>query len=101
MGIVVDPEKNELRALLDMVEFRGQHVLEVGCGDGRVTWGYADRAARITAIDPSDKKISAAKRQLPAPLRDRLEFRAIAFEDLAAASPASVFDIVLLSSSLC
>ena len=101
MGIVVDPEMNEARALLDMVEFRGQHVLEVGCGDGRVTWGYADKAARVTAIEPSARQIALAVEQLPVELQDRLEFRALAFEEFAAASSQSVYDIVLLSSSLC
>ena len=101
MGIVVDPEGNEARALLDMADFGGQHVLEVGCGDGRVTWGYADKAARVTAIEPSAKQIALAREQLPVLLQDRLEFRAIAFEEFAAASPPSAFDIVLLSSSLC
>ena len=101
MAIVTDPEGSDARALLEMADFRGQHVLEVGCGDGRVTWGYADRAARVTAIDPSAKQIALATEQLPPQLQDRLELQAIAFEDFAAASPPSAFDIVLLSSSLC
>ena len=42
MTIRTDPENNETRALLDMANFGGQHVLEIGCGDGRVTWLYAD-----------------------------------------------------------
>ena len=36
MTIRTDPENNETRALLDMANFGGQHVLEIGCGDGRV-----------------------------------------------------------------
>jgi 2-polyprenyl-3-methyl-5-hydroxy-6-metoxy-1,4-benzoquinol methylase len=84
-----------------MADFRGQHVLEVGCGDGRVTWGYAEKAARVTAIDPSAKQIALASEQLPPHLQERLGFHAIAFEDFASGSPPSAFDIVLLSSSLC
>jgi 2-polyprenyl-3-methyl-5-hydroxy-6-metoxy-1,4-benzoquinol methylase len=97
----LDPENNEPRALFDMVNFSGQHVLEVGCGDGRVTWVYADQAAHVTAIDPVAKQIALAKEHLPGLLKDRLEFQHIAFEDFAAASPPSVYDIVLLSQSLC
>jgi len=97
----VDPENNETRALLEMVNFSGQHVLEIGCGDGRVTWRYADQAAHVTAIDPVGSQIALAKEQLPDRLKDRLEFQHIAFEDFAAASPPSVFDIVIMSQSLC
>jgi len=97
----LDPENNESRALFDMVNFSGQHVLEVGCGDGRVTWFYANLAAHVTAIDPVASQITLAKEHLPGRLKDRLEFQHSAFEDFAVASPPSVYDIVLLSDSLC
>lgn len=35
MTITQDPENNETRALLDMVDFSGKHVLEIGCGERR------------------------------------------------------------------
>jgi len=101
MAIRVDPENNETRALFDMANFSGQHVLEIGCGDGRLTWRYADKAARVTAIDPVAKQIALAREDLPGQLQDRIEFHNIAFEDFAAASAPSAFDIVILSHSLC
>ena len=101
MAIRIDPENNETRALLDIANFTGRHVLEIGCGDGRVTWRYADKAEHVTAIDPSAKQIAQAREDLPARLQDRIEFQTIAFEDFATASPPSVFDIVILSYSLC
>jgi 2-polyprenyl-3-methyl-5-hydroxy-6-metoxy-1,4-benzoquinol methylase len=100
MAIRIDPENNETRALFDMVNFSGQDVLEIGCGDGRVTWRYADKAAHVTAIDPSPKQIAQAREDLPSQLQDLIDFRNIAFEDFAASKP-SVFDIVILSYSLC
>jgi ubiquinone/menaquinone biosynthesis C-methylase UbiE len=84
-----------------MADFNGQHVLEIGCGDGRVTWLYADRAGHVTAIDPSAKQIAVARGQLPDRLRERVEFHAIAFEDFALASASAAFDLVILSWSLC
>ncbi len=101
MAVRVDPENSETRALFDMVNFDGQHVLEIGCGDGRLTWRYADRAAHVTAIDPVAKQIALAREHLPGELQDRVEFRHIAFEDFVAASAPSIFDIVILSWSLC
>ncbi len=101
MAIRVDPENNETRALFDIASFGGQHVLEIGCGDGRLTWRYADKASHVTAIDPSAKLIALAREGLPDQLQDRIEFHNIAFEDFAANSAPSVFDIVILSWSLC
>lgn len=101
MAIRVDPENNETRALFDMANFSGQQVLEIGCGDGRLTWRYADKAARVTAIDPVAKQIALAREYLPGRLQDRIEFHNSAFEDFAAASAPSAFDIVILSWSLC
>jgi len=101
MAIRIDPENNETRALFDLANFSGQHVLEIGCGDGRFTWRYADRAERVTAIEPTAKPIALAKEHRLSYLQDRIEFHNIAFEDFASASPPSAFDIVLLSWSLC
>ena len=101
MAIRIDPENNETRALFDMANFSGQHVLEIGCGDGRFTWRYADRAEHVTAIELDAKPIVLAREHLPSHLQDRIEFHNIAFEDFASASPPSAFDIVLLSWSLC
>ena len=101
MAVRIDPENNETRALFDMANFDGQHVLEIGCGDGRLTWRYAGQAAHVTAIDPVAQQIALAREQLPAQLQDRIEFQNIAFEDFATASEASIFDIVILSWSLC
>ena len=101
MVIRTDPENNETRALFDMANFSGQHVLEIGCGDGRATWLYADKAAQVTAIDPSAKLIALARQELPSQLLDRVEFHNVTFEDFATAGKPSAFDIVILSWSLC
>ena len=100
MTIKVDPENNEPRSLFDMADFSRQRVLEIGCGDGRLTWQYADRAAQVTAIDPFEESIMRAKENTPDDIRGRVEFRCIAFEDFAPASESSTFNIAILSWSL-
>lgn len=99
MTIRVDPENNETRALFTLADFGGQQVLEIGCGDGRLTWRYADRAAHVTAIDPFAEGITRARENLPEELQGRVEFHHIAFEDFAAREP-STFDRTILSWSL-
>jgi len=99
--IRVDPENNESRALFDLAGFNNRRVLEIGCGDGRLTWRYADRAGHVTAIDPFEGSITRAKENIPDDMKNRVEFRHIAFDGFAAASASSKFDIAILSWSLC
>jgi len=101
MPIKLDPENNEIRALFALAQLDGRHVLEVGCGDGRLTWRYADRAGHVVAIDPFEEAIIQAKNALPQQLKARVEFHHAAFSNFAASCPASTFDIVILSWSLC
>ena len=104
MTVRVDPENNETRALLDIVDLTGKRVLEIGCGDGRLTWRYADKAAHVTAIDPFEGSITRAKEKTPEELKSRVNFRHITFDDFAAESrelrASSTFDIAILSWSL-
>jgi 2-polyprenyl-3-methyl-5-hydroxy-6-metoxy-1,4-benzoquinol methylase len=95
-----DPEGNETDALFDLIELGGAHVLEIGAGDGRLTWRYAHRAARVTAVEPYDASIARAHERL----REKdlsVEFHHAAFEDFAADSDPDVFDVALLSWALC
>jgi len=95
-AVAVDPERHEIELLLQMApELRGAEVLEVGCGDGRLTRLYAPLAARVLGIDPDGSRIDAA-RALPAP--PHVEFRCAAISDLAPPSPG--FDVAILAWSL-
>ena len=100
MSVRTDPEGNETEALFALVDLGGAEVLEIGCGDGRLTWRYAERAAHVTAIEPFGGSIARAKERL----REAhlpVEFRQANLEDFAADTDADVFDIALLSWSLC
>ena len=99
--ITIDPETNEVRCLLKFADFSNKDVLEIGCGDGRLTWRYADQAAHVTAIEPGAEQIALAREQLPSHLQGRVEFHVATLENFAANSAPSVFDLVILSYSLC
>jgi 2-polyprenyl-3-methyl-5-hydroxy-6-metoxy-1,4-benzoquinol methylase len=99
MSVRVDPEGNEIRALVHLVDLSGRDVLEIGCGDGRLTWRYADSVSHVTAIDPFAEGIKRAKQSLSEASRGRVEFRHVAFEEFAVAADPSTFDIAILSWS--
>ena len=98
MAIRIDPEDSETIALHDFADFTGKRVLEIGCGDGRLTWRYADRAAHVIAIDPDAEDIDTAREDLPPALRERVTFEVSRLEDFK--PPKELFDIALLSWSL-
>ena len=98
MPVRLDPEEFETGALYEAVgAFAGQHVLEIGCGDGRLTWRYADDAARVTAIDPDPARLARAVAACPPRLRNRVEFRV---ESLQSFASGTGFDLVILAWSL-
>lgn len=100
MTIRTDPEGNETAALFDLIDLDGTDVLEIGCGDGRLTWRYAERAAHVTAIEPFEDSIARAKERLRE-TKLPVEFRHVNFEDFAVGTETDVFDVALLSWSLC
>jgi 2-polyprenyl-3-methyl-5-hydroxy-6-metoxy-1,4-benzoquinol methylase len=95
-----DPENSEIRALFDLVDFSGKQVLEIGCGDGRLTRRYAQAAAHVTAIDPFEEAIGRANANQAEPLRGQVAFHPITFEDFAAGCEAETFDIAIFSWAL-
>jgi 2-polyprenyl-3-methyl-5-hydroxy-6-metoxy-1,4-benzoquinol methylase len=101
LTVRVDPEGHEIEALSDLVELGGREVLEIGCGDGRLTWRYADATAHVTAIDPFPDAIERARKRLAQEPDERIEFRRVAFEDFASSNGSSTFDVTILSWSLC
>jgi ubiquinone/menaquinone biosynthesis C-methylase UbiE len=98
MSIEIDPEGHETQALAKAATWRGRRVLEIGCGEGRLTLRLARLGARVEAIDPEAQLLRAARRVVPARLADRIRFRVGSAYPLARRSRS--FDRVVFSWSL-
>jgi ubiquinone/menaquinone biosynthesis C-methylase UbiE len=98
MASIKDPRGAEARALATLADFDGKRVLEVGCGNGRLTWLYAEQAAEVLGVDPEEESIGEARAALPDQLKDRVEFRVADAQALDV--PRQRFDIAFLSWSL-
>ncbi len=70
MTVQKDPEGTEARYLSQTISFKNQHVLEIGMGDGRLTWRYAHSAGRVTGIDLDADGLKVAAAERPANLRE-------------------------------
>jgi 2-polyprenyl-3-methyl-5-hydroxy-6-metoxy-1,4-benzoquinol methylase len=75
MTLRVDPERFEIEALETLTDWRGKRVLEIGCGEGRLTQRLARLGADIDAIDPDAKLVAKARKNLPKRFASRARFR--------------------------
>ena len=95
---VLDPEGAHLAALRRLANFRGRRVLELGCGDGRLTLGLAADAASVLAFDPDAEKVERARHFLPTELSQRVAYQVASGKEIEL-EPLS-FDLVVFSWSL-
>jgi predicted RNA methylase len=98
MTPVLDPEGAHLAALRRLGDFRGRRVLELGCGDGRLTLGIASDAASVLAFDPDCEAVGRARQSLPAELAGRVAYRVASGKEIEL-EPQS-FDLTVFSWSL-
>jgi ubiquinone/menaquinone biosynthesis C-methylase UbiE len=95
---VLDPEGAHLASLRRLARFDGASVLEVGCGDGRLTLGLAERARSVFAFDPDSQSVAAAKARMPRETAERVTLRVGSARQIEI--PPTQFDIVVFSWSL-
>jgi ubiquinone/menaquinone biosynthesis C-methylase UbiE len=93
-----DPEKTEVHYLQTFANLGNAHILEVGCGDGRMTWRYTQHTRRITAIDPDHERLRTALATRPQSAPDVVTFTCSHAETLPFA--AHFFDGAILAWSL-
>ena len=98
MATNLDPQRAELHALFGAANFGTARVLEIGSGDGRLAFRYADTSPLVVGIDEQDEELASARRNRPARLATRLRFVRASAEALP--FRGDVFDIGLFAWSL-
>jgi len=99
MSILLDPEENESHALFNLpITWTDASVLEVGSGDGRLTWRYADKVERVVAIEPDKEKHQLALENRPRDMK-HVEFQNLGLDAFANRNKER-FDLAILSWSL-
>jgi len=94
----IDPDRLEVEALKEAASWRTWRVLDVGCGDGRLSQRLAGLGALVTGIDPARDCLREARECLPKRLAARVRYRVGDAQKLA--FPNQSFDGVVFSWSL-
>jgi len=68
MTIQIDPERTETKYLHQFADFADKRVIEIGCGDGRLTWRYANSSKFTAGIDLNADELRMATIDRPADL---------------------------------
>ena len=71
---VRDAQGVEPAAIIEVAGLDGLRVLEVGCGEGRLTRFAASRAREVYAFDPDGARVQTAEAALAPELRKRVSF---------------------------
>src|SRR5258706_1184223 len=98
MSLQKDPDHNEIKHLYKFVDLKDKRVLEIGCGEGRLTWQYAKDAQSVVAVDLDRDSLRVAKVDRPSGLEDKTYLACANSEYLPFSKEK--FDIAILAWSL-
>lgn len=98
MPPTVDPDGVEPATIRELVDLSGRRVLDVGCGDGRLSFVCARQGAEVLGFDPDEEAVAIARAETPRELRQRLRFEVAHAREIEL--PKGEFDLVLFSWSL-
>ena len=93
-----DPEEREITTIHQLGRLEGRRVLEIGCGEGRMTWRYATLPEAITGIDPDLGALTEALSAWPDALVNQMAFAQAKAEHLP--FPKESFETAVFSWSL-
>ncbi|MEP7136534.1 MAG: class I SAM-dependent methyltransferase [Chloroflexota bacterium] len=98
MSLQKDPDRYEMKYLHKFVDLKDKRVLEIGCGEGRLTWQYAKDAKSVVGVDLEHDSLRVAKVDRPVSVESTVTLACADSEYLPFTKEK--FDIAILAWSL-
>ena len=98
MEPIRDPEGIEIEYLNRTGAIHGRKVVEIGCGNGRLIWRYANIAASVVGVDPDSERLTEALTKRPETVETWAAFAQTEAETLP--FPDEAFESAFLAWSL-
>ena len=98
MTLQKDPERTEIKYLHKFADFAGKRVLEIGCGEGRLTWQYAKPARFTAGIDLDADRLRVGIIERPSDLEEKTIIARA--DSIHLPFPEKTFEIAILAWSL-
>ena len=98
MSLQRDSDRNEINFLRKFVDLKARRVLEVGCGEGRLTWQYLNETRTTLAVDLDRDALRVARVDCPSDLVDKVHF--VCADSIRLPFAKEKFDIAVLAWSL-
>ena len=98
MSLQKDPEGFEKKILHKFADLSNKHILEIGCGEGRLTWKYANASSLTVGFDPDQDAVRIARADSPSALHGHVHFAQASASNIPFSK--ETFDIAILAWSL-
>ncbi|MDX1490164.1 MAG: methyltransferase domain-containing protein [Pseudohongiellaceae bacterium] len=89
------------QAIIDAIaHYQPKTLLDVGCGEGWLSWHFAQLGCKVTAVDAIAELVEAAQQKYPNPNHLNLRFEQLTYRDINRVLRNSAFDIIACNFSL-
>ena len=98
MTLQKDPEGFEKKILHKFTDLTNKRILEIGCGEGCLTWKYAGASGLTVGFDPDHHALRVAQADSLSGLREHVHFAQASANHIPFSK--ETFDIAILAWSL-